>query len=101
MTFKVGDLVTRKSYNHDILFRINLIEEDEAILYGVHFRLKADAPLSDLKHVDDDELKRRKALRKEEEENSFRKFTEQFQSTINKRKQTTLEDDPSSIELFH
>lgn len=45
---KQGDLVTRKSYGGDIVFRIQRIEQDKAILWGVEYRLLADAPLSDL-----------------------------------------------------
>lgn len=101
MSFKVGDYVTRKSYNHDILFRISSIDDDIAILYGVHFRLKADAPLSDLSHIDDDELKRRKKLRKEEEDRSFRKFTEQFEMSFDEREQTMTDDGEYPVKLFH
>lgn len=43
-----GDLVTRKSYGGDIVFRIQRIEQDRAILWGVEYRLLADAPVSDL-----------------------------------------------------
>jgi len=49
---KQGDLVTRKSYGGDIVFRIQLLEQDRAILWGVEYRLLADAPLSDLQPVD-------------------------------------------------
>lgn len=102
MTFKVDDLVTRKSYNHDILFRIKSIEDGIAILCGVHLRLKADAPLEDLSHVDDDDLKRRKAQRKEEEEQSFRRFTEQFQVSLEEREQALKVDDKDdSVKSFH
>jgi len=45
---KQGDLVTRKSYGGDIVFRIQRMEEDRAILWGVEYRLLADAPISDL-----------------------------------------------------
>lgn len=43
-----GDYVTRKSYGHDLIFRIQLIHEQKAILRGVAFRLLADSPLEDL-----------------------------------------------------
>jgi spore coat assemly protein len=46
--FKEGDLVGRKSYNSDILFKIKRITENHAVLRGVDFRLLADAPLEDL-----------------------------------------------------
>lgn len=51
-TSKIGDIVSRKSYNNDILFRVTKIEEvnDEFIytLKGVSYRLQADAQESDL-----------------------------------------------------
>ena len=50
---KVGDIVARKSYNKDIVFKITDIIVDEngkkiAILKGVAFRIIVDAELSDL-----------------------------------------------------
>lgn len=49
---KVGDIVARKSYNKDIVFKItDIIDQDGkkiAILKGVAFRIIADAELSDL-----------------------------------------------------
>ncbi|MBP1996185.1 sporulation peptidase YabG [Paenibacillus eucommiae] len=43
-----GDIVTRKSYGGDILFRIEQVERLQAMLRGVDFRLLADSPLTDL-----------------------------------------------------
>ncbi len=61
MYFKIGDTVTRKSYQNDILFEIVDIEEELAYLKGVDVRLCADSPLSDLEKVgitrDDHETK--------------------------------------------
>ncbi len=48
MSFEIGDLVTRKSYNNDILFRIIDINENIAILKGVDLRLYADSVMDDL-----------------------------------------------------
>lgn len=50
---KVGDIVVRKSYNGDIIFRIEqiikvAIGQDVAILKGINLRLLADAPIEDL-----------------------------------------------------
>ena len=50
---KVGDIVARKSYDKDIVFKITDIITDDngdkvAILKGVAFRIIADAYLSDL-----------------------------------------------------
>jgi len=61
MFFKVGDLVTRHSYNNDVVFKIIEINEDIAYLKGLNIRLCADSSVTDLKlvndaHVDDNEL---------------------------------------------
>ncbi len=48
MSFEIGDLVTRKSYNNDILFKIIDINNDIAILKGVDLRLYADSEVDDL-----------------------------------------------------
>lgn len=53
---KIGDIVVRKSYNKDIVFRIIGFEIDSdnkkiAILKGVAFRIIADSPLDDLEKV--------------------------------------------------
>ena len=48
MLFNVGNLVTRKSHNHDLVFKIIEIKEDISILQGVNVRLIADAPIEDL-----------------------------------------------------
>ena len=52
MLFNIGDLVSRNSYNNDIIFRIVDIDNDIAILEGVNVRLSADSNLSDLKKED-------------------------------------------------
>ncbi|MFC0216135.1 sporulation peptidase YabG [Paenibacillus chartarius] len=49
---KQGDLVTRKSYGGDIIFRIHQLEARRAVLRGVDYRLLADSPLSDLAVVE-------------------------------------------------
>lgn len=45
---RVGDLVTRKKYNHDIIFRIVEINENVCFLSGEYLRIKADAFFDDL-----------------------------------------------------
>lgn len=47
--FDVGDLVTRKSYDNDIVFRIIEKRDDVFILKGLFVRLFADSPREDLK----------------------------------------------------
>ena len=50
MIFNVGDLVSRNSYNNDIVFKIININNDTVYLKGVDIRLLADASITDLKH---------------------------------------------------
>ncbi len=50
---KKGDIVSRISYNNDIIFVIHEIIDEIAILQGVYVRLVADAKVSDLKLIDD------------------------------------------------
>lgn len=55
MNFKVGDLVTRNSHNHDMIFMITRIQETVCYLKGVNIRLCADSPLDDLVVFDKEE----------------------------------------------
>lgn len=45
---KQGELVVRRSYGGDVLFKIDAIEARRAVLKGVDFRLLADSPVTDL-----------------------------------------------------
>lgn len=47
--FFIGDKVTRKKYNHDIVFRIKRIERDIYYLSGEELRLEASAYKNDLR----------------------------------------------------
>lgn len=49
MDFQIGDIVSRKSYNNDILFKILDISSDIVTLKGVDLRLYADSNMNDLK----------------------------------------------------
>jgi spore coat assembly protein len=62
MNFKKGDFVTRRSYNSDIVFKIEKIKEQVAILRSFRIRLMADAPLDDLIKLSKKEVK---SLKKE------------------------------------
>ncbi|MFC5529992.1 sporulation peptidase YabG [Cohnella yongneupensis] len=48
---KQGDLVVRKSYGGDILFRVAAFAGQQAVLRGMDYRLLADAPMNDLQTV--------------------------------------------------
>lgn len=52
---KVGTLVTRYKYNHDIVFKIIEIKDGIAVLQGECVRLKADAFVEDLKKYESEE----------------------------------------------
>lgn len=65
--FNVGDLVTRNSYNNDIIFKIIDINGDIYYLKGVSVRLSADSPKEDLVLCSDDK-----------EEDSFRPSIEEY-----------------------
>ena len=54
MKLKVGDLVTRNSYNNDMVFKITSIEQDVYYLKGINVRLLADSPESDLSIYEED-----------------------------------------------
>jgi len=47
--FQLGDLVTRNSYDNDIVFKIVDIGDENYILKGIYVRLFADSPKEDLK----------------------------------------------------
>jgi spore coat assembly protein len=51
--WRQGDLVSRKSYGNDIIFKVESVQRQTAILKGIEYRLLADAVLSDLIMVDD------------------------------------------------
>ncbi len=46
-----GDLVVRKSYGGDMLFRVAAFAGQQAVLRGMDYRLLADAPVHDLQKV--------------------------------------------------
>lgn len=52
MRFKKGDIVSRKSYNNDILFKIIDITDNIVTLKGIDLRLYADSDINDLEKED-------------------------------------------------
>ena len=72
MIFNVGDFVTRKSYNNDIIFKIIKIDNDKVYLKGIEIRLLADANIEDLvkseKLLTDDFVKKDDVTRSSDEE---------------------------------
>ncbi|WP_181351136.1 sporulation peptidase YabG [Thalassobacillus sp. CUG 92003] len=80
-----GDLVTRTSYKHDLIFRVQAVKQDSVTLFGEDYRLEADAPLDDLKKVSGEEYKRKKKHVHEQEAYSYRLFRQDYQLLKEKR----------------
>ena len=78
MAISIMDVVGRRSYHCDILFRVIDIKEENgqkiAILYGEDFRLIADAPYEDLITIDSNERKKKSKQFRSMEEQSFQLF---------------------------
>jgi spore coat assembly protein len=77
---KLMDIVARRSYNCDLLFRVTDIKETNggrlAILFGEDFRLIADAPCEDLIIVNQNERSRLTQEYRSMEEQSLRLFAQ-------------------------
>ena len=71
MELNIGDLVTRNSYNNDVIFKIISLDNEKANLKGVNIRLVADADIKDLKKED-------KAVNEDEKE-----FLNRLETKIN------------------
>jgi len=74
------DIVGRRSYNCDILFRVidirKINNQNVAILYGEDFRLVADAPYDDLVNINQNERNRLSREYQTLEEQSLKLFTQ-------------------------
>ena len=71
---KKGDVVTRKSYNNDVIFIVDLVINNKiAILTGITTRLKADSPIDDLEIIS-----------KKEIDNIYKKIDEKIDKISNK-----------------
>ncbi|MFZ4454507.1 sporulation peptidase YabG [Salibacterium aidingense] len=102
MELKVGDLVTRYSYDGDIIFRITSMEQDKAELAGEELRLAADAPLDDLKKVDEKERRTHEKNFREKEERSYRLFRQEARLMKERNEHETSEgykEDTSYFEM--
>ena len=65
MKFKEGDFVTRRSYDSDIIFKIEKIYSQKAILRGCRLRLLVEVPLNDLLKMDSQPEEMEKTLFRE------------------------------------
>ena len=76
MNFKEGDLVTRISHKHDIVFKIEKIEGNIVYLKGVNVRLLADSYLDDIvisdnNSLDDEEIIQRSVKNLDIDRNNY------------------------------
>ena len=75
--FKIGDLVSRKSHNNDVIFEITEIKDDVVYLKGVDVRLCADSYLKDLvkdskeNSCDDERIYKKLTLAHENQRSDF------------------------------
>lgn len=80
MEIKVGDIVARKSYQFDLLFKVTEIAHDQTVyLIGEDVRLIADAPYDDLVLVDENERQKRQRTDREKVDHSYRLFRQDYQ----------------------
>jgi spore coat assembly protein len=100
---KAGDYVARKSYGKDLCFIIVEIDEDTqtAILKGIDVRLMADAPISDLEPVSEEELRQYEAYRSQKEDECLRLIRSRREKESEKRslrKEAKFESNPDFFE---
>jgi spore coat assemly protein len=87
----IGDLVARKSYGCDIIFRVVKIDSKDGIaeLAGEDMRLCADAPIDDLLIVTKQERESHEKEQRELEAHSTRLFRQDYQLLKAKREYTS------------
>ena len=78
---KLGDIVARKSYNYDVLFKVERINNDMVDLVGMTVRIIADAPIYDLKKISPDEVSTRL---KNIEQNSRSRLSRSYSGLANR-----------------
>lgn len=88
MDISVGDLITRKSYEHDTVFRVIDVNELGVLLAGEDVRLIADAPLQDVVKVDETVRETLMEQADEQKAYAFRLFKQDYQ--LMKLKHTSM-----------
>jgi len=101
MEIKVGDIVARKSYHFDLLFKVTEIAHDQTVyLYGEDVRLIADAPYDDLVLVDENERQKRQRTDREKVDHSYRLFRQDYQLIRQKNEYLATGGYSSDTEFF-
>lgn len=101
MDITTGDLVTRDSYQNDLLFRVHTVQTNLVILHGMTLRLIADSPMHDLVKVTDEELTRHRADEQVQEEYSYRLFRQDYQITKQKMNIEIKDQFDETVKPFH
>lgn len=105
MSIKKMDIVGRKSYRCDILFRVIDIREQGnikmAVLYGEDFRLIADAPFDDLVPINPSERAKKSQQFRSMEEQSLELFRQDLHLLKEKREFETTEGYKKPNNYFH
>jgi spore coat assembly protein len=101
---KLMDIVARRSYNCDILFRVIEIKETNgrkmAVLYGEDFRLIADAPCEDLVIINQNERSKLTQEYRSLEEQSLRLFAQDLDLLKQKQEYETTGGYAKTSEYF-
>ena len=95
--WKQGDLVARKSYGGDVVFKIEEMERQMAILKGVEFRLLADASYGDLMRVDNPDANRATEEARFKIKEATRLFS--FQRQLQQERREATSDNSPYFEL--
>lgn len=106
MQVEIGDIVARKSYQLDLLFRVIDVKttatgEQVAILYGDEVRLVADAKCDDLVVVDEKEKNSRKQKEKEKVDQSYYLLRQDYQLQREKQEYYATSGYSHNEEFFH
>lgn len=81
LNLRIGDIVARKSYNYDVLFKVERINNDMVDLVGMTVRIIADAPIYDLKIISPEEVTTRL---KNIEQNSRTRLSRSYSGITNR-----------------
>ncbi|MFC4620356.1 sporulation peptidase YabG [Camelliibacillus cellulosilyticus] len=87
----IGDLVARKSYKCDVIFRVVKIDTEKGVaeLAGEDLRLCADSPLDDLEPISKEEREANEKKQKKLEARSNQLFRQDYQFLKAKREYTS------------
>lgn len=101
MDLITGDIVSRISYEHDLLFRISSVSKDVATLHGKDLRLEVDAPIDDLVRVEERDLEMKHEKEKKQEEFSYRLFRQDYQFMKEQREYQATDGFQHESSYFH